>query len=507
VGRDLAHHRAGHRAPALRLRRLRRDRRPRAAQAAAGALPPRARAPAAARLPDHRRLAQRPRRRRLPRPGAGGARSPRRPGRARCGVRGQDARAHPPPDRRRGRPRRLAPPARAAQGARAWTGPGLLPRGRAGALRPDLRAAGRDRRGRADLARRDGEAHRHRPRLGAPGQRRGGAGLRGAPGLPDRPLPRQGERPEPPRHPVRQHLPRAAVELPLGRPRADHRRRDARRRRPGRLLRHVGRAARHGAEPPAPAALPRGDGAPDVRRPRDRPRREAQGPPGAEADGTRRRGPRHGPRLLRPGRRGRRGRAVVRRGPGTGPRERGRPGPELHRDLRGPARGGAELALGRRALLPAHRQADGSPPLRDRRGLQGAAARDVPALRGRRPRQPAAHPAAARGGHAAAHDRQGAGPRRDPPAPRLPRPQLCHGVRRALPGRLRAAAHGRHQGQPHAVHAPGRGRGRLGLGRARALPMGRQRPPTEALPRRHVRPDRRRPAPRARGPCLAGDRM
>ena len=43
----------------------------------------------------------------------------------------------------------------------------------------------------------------------------------------------------------------------------------------------LGRAARHGAEPPAPAAVPGRDGAPDLRRPRDRARREAQGAPGA----------------------------------------------------------------------------------------------------------------------------------------------------------------------------------------------------------------------------------
>ena len=54
---------------------------------------------------------------------------------------------------------------------------------------------------------------------------------------------------------------------------------------------------------------------PTLRRPRDRPRREAQGAPGAQADGARRRRPRHrpGPVRRRAGRR--RGRAVVRRRP------------------------------------------------------------------------------------------------------------------------------------------------------------------------------------------------
>ena len=116
------------------------------------------------------------------------------------------------------------------------------------------------------------------------GQRRGGRGLRGAPDLPHRPLPGQGERPEPAGHPLRQHLPRAAVELALGRPRADHRRRDGRRGQSRRLLRPRRRAARHGAEPPPAAAVPGGHGAADLRGPRERARREAQGAAGAEAD-------------------------------------------------------------------------------------------------------------------------------------------------------------------------------------------------------------------------------
>ena len=58
----------------------------------------------------------------------------------------------------------------------------------------------------------------------------------------------------------------------------------ARRRHPRRLLRQVRRAARHGAEPPAAGALPGRDGAADLRRPRDRARREAQGAAGPQAD-------------------------------------------------------------------------------------------------------------------------------------------------------------------------------------------------------------------------------
>ena len=136
-------------------------------------------------------------------------------------------------------------------------------------FRPDLPAPRRDRRRRRARPRRPREADRPRPRLG-PGRQRGRRpGLRGVADLPDRPLPRQGERPEPPRHPLRQHLPRAALELTLGRPRRDHRLRDRRCRRPRRVLRQRRRAARHGAEPPASAALPGRDGAADIRRSRD----------------------------------------------------------------------------------------------------------------------------------------------------------------------------------------------------------------------------------------------
>ena len=62
-------------------------------------------------------------------------------------------------------------------------------------------------------------------------------GLRPGPGLPHRPLPRQGDRPEHPGAPLRQHDVRADLEPVLRRPRADHHGRGHRHRRPGRLLR------------------------------------------------------------------------------------------------------------------------------------------------------------------------------------------------------------------------------------------------------------------------------
>ena len=313
--------------------------------------------------------------------------------------------------RRRGR-RCLAPAARPAQGRRRGRRrhPRVLPRGRARAVRPDLRAPRPGRPGHGPFPGRPREAHRHRPGHGQDDQRGGRPSLRRVAHLPHRPLPRQGERAEPPGHALRQHLPRAAVEQPLGRPRADHRLGVARRRRARLLLRPLRRAARHGAEPPAPAGLPRRDGAADVRRPRDGARREAQGPPGPAPDDARAGRPRHRRRAVR--------RGPLRRHPGVVVRRRGRPR-EQHRDLRRAQDRGAELALGGSAVLPAHRQADVRAGLGDRGGLQGAAAPDVPAQRGPDRAQPAAHPRAARRGHAPSHDRQGARPRRHPAAPRV----------------------------------------------------------------------------------------
>ena len=138
-----------------------------------------------------------------------------------------------------------------------------------------------------------------------------------------------------------------------------------------------GRPARHGPEPPAAAALPGGDGASDLRRQGERPRREAQGAPGAATDRRRGRGPLRGRRAVRarPGR----------RSPGRVVPDRDGAARLGHRDLRGDPRRGAELALGRGPVLPAHRQADGAPVLGDRDPVQGRAAPDVP----RRARAPA----------------------------------------------------------------------------------------------------------------------
>ena len=103
--------------------------------------------------------------------------------------------------------------------------------------------------------------------------------LKRVPGLPDRPLPGQGDRPEHAGVPVRERHVRADLEPQLHRLRADHGGRGPGHRPARRVLRHVGRAARPGAEPHAAAADAALHGAArDVRR-RRRARREGQGAP------------------------------------------------------------------------------------------------------------------------------------------------------------------------------------------------------------------------------------
>ncbi len=90
-----------------------------------------------------------------------------------------------------------------------------------------------------------------------PGQRR----LPREPGLPHRPLPRQRDGAEHFGLPFRQRHLRADLESQLHRPRADHGRRNAGRRRPRAVLREGRRTARRGAEPRDGAAELRRDGA------------------------------------------------------------------------------------------------------------------------------------------------------------------------------------------------------------------------------------------------------
>ncbi len=104
--------------------------------------------------------------------------------------------------------------------------PDLLPDHRAGFLSRDRRENRRGRSGPAGAERgpnRDREALRGRSGLSAQAQRRSPGGLSGVADLPDRPLPGQGDRPEPDGVPVRQHAVRAGVEPQLHRQRSDHR--------------------------------------------------------------------------------------------------------------------------------------------------------------------------------------------------------------------------------------------------------------------------------------------
>src|SRR3954447_12849470 len=131
---------------------------------------------------------------------------------------------------------------------------------RLGAGQPHCRqGAGVPRGRRSPLHHR--EAVRHDVGRGQGAQRARAVGLRGAPGLPDRPLPGQGDRPEHDGVPVRQRALRAGVEPQLHRQRPDHRGRRHRHRHARGLLRQRRSAARPRAEPHAPAPLPRGDGA------------------------------------------------------------------------------------------------------------------------------------------------------------------------------------------------------------------------------------------------------
>ena len=197
--------------------------------------------------------------------------------------------------------------------------------------------------------------------------------------LPHRPLSRQRDGAEPDGAALRQCAVRARVEFRPHRPCADHRGRDPGRRRPRRLLRYGRSAPRHGAEPHAAASLPRRHGAADFDRRRCAARRETESAEGAEADHRRCRGQSLRARpISRRCRRGRRRQGLSR---GTG---------RYHvedRDLRGAQGRDRQLALERRALLPAHRQAPAVARVGNRRHLQAHSAFGVRAL-GRTDRRP-----------------------------------------------------------------------------------------------------------------------
>ena len=97
-------------------------------------------------------------------------------------------------------------------------------------------------------------------------------------GVPDRPLPGQGDRPEHPGVPVRERPVRADLEPPLHRPRADHGGRESiGDRGPRRVLRADGRDPRPGLDAPVPDDDVPGHGAARLVRTRPAPRRDREG--------------------------------------------------------------------------------------------------------------------------------------------------------------------------------------------------------------------------------------
>ena len=172
---------------------------------------------------------------------------------------------------------------------------------------------------------RDREAVRPRPGQRPGAERDGERGVPAGLGLPDRPLPGQGDGPEHPGPAVRQHAVRADLEPRLRGPRPDHHGRGHRDRRPGWLLRRDRRRPRRHPEPPDAAAGADRDGGAGLLRRRTAAGREGEGAVGGPA--ARGPGRRHGPR---PVRRGLAGRHRGARLPGGGRHPAGL----AHRDLR-----------------------------------------------------------------------------------------------------------------------------------------------------------------------------
>ena len=113
-----------------------------------------------------------------------------------------------------------------------------------------------------------------------------------------------------------------------------------------------------------------------------------------------------------------------------------------HRDVRRDQGQYRQLALAGRALLPAHRQAHGGAPQRDRDPVQARAAFDVRGARRAAPAQRADHPAAARRIYPDADHGEGAGarPRRRAFARSAAQPQPRRRIRRARGGASRTNA-------------------------------------------------------------------
>ena len=183
------------------------------------------------------------------------------------------------------------------------------------------------------------------------------------PDLPDRPLPRQGGGAEHPGVPVRQRAVRADLEPQLHRPHPDRHPRDPRPRPAGRLLRGDRRLQGHGRHPPVPGAW--------------RSSRWSRRPPWSRGPSARRR-TRSSARCCR----SRRTTSSAGSTPATASEEGVSAESDTETFIALKARD-RQLALGRRAVLPAHRQEDGRGPADHLDRLQGGAeercSRRVPA--------------------------------------------------------------------------------------------------------------------------------
>ncbi len=180
--------------------------------------------------------------------------------------------------------------------------PRVLSRDLAGSVHEYLRQplVGGPRR--REFARRARKAAGPRSGLRAGDQHGGRQAFQRSADLPDRPLPRQGNRAEPDGAALRQSDFRAAVAGAVYQERADHGGGNGGRGQPRGFLRQDRRAARHGAEPLAATAVHRRDGAAGVARSRCGARRKAQGAALAAPDDARGYRPRYRARPVHRGR-------------------------------------------------------------------------------------------------------------------------------------------------------------------------------------------------------------
>ena len=280
------------------------------------------------------------------------------------------------------------------------------------------------------------ETGRHREALRPRPEERAGAepgdprGFYRTTGLPDRSLPGQRDRPECPGFPVRQRHLRADLEPALRRPHPDHGGGRHWHRAARKILRDGRRLTRYLPESFAATAQHRRHGSARQLRCRYGPRREGQSP---QVDPPDRGGQGRRPWAVRSGLGGRPA------GPGL-PAGAKRVAGVDHRNLRRRPAAHRQLALGRNALLPAHRQAVAQPGVGDRHPVQ-----ECPASSLRQDRDPGPGSERARDAHPATRGRL-AQDRGEDPGPGDAAANRQHGLllRLVIPDRI-----------PRCLRAPG----------------------------------------------------